>query len=540
MATVTQSKIFGNQGLDSSLNITERSFSRRKHEVARYSIGGFEKSKVKVGDLLDEDILIPESWNTKYQSLNFKHRPITEVAGAPTGHENRFEFRKYNPEVINQKTDSEVGDDPPFATLNKLQAYRKDKQKKFAESSIANWQNEHPYFVEVKPTQETPMKKDCRPKTVKQRNEERANYFRVKNGLNKHTQGINYRNSANYGNSISLKYIEKPIIKTNTQLQTRRLSETRKENAKIKTQKKLEDFDRGIIDKENSYFRMNYQPEVRRTRSNLIQNRTNRENEYNQKHFKLKVLGVNGPDIPSFYKTNKEWWKKRKEYVENPRNKSQAQMLQNNKLGSRNEMIVLADFSINEAPQQSFKEHVVMKKKKDGIADKPNANKNIVKTKSRKKHKSNYLRWSEKQGKIISCKGRYFDNLKGQGSFSTDYKPLYSSFNKNGVFVPPPNSKDSLKEQIEEDIINIKTHGQNTTKVTQRKSMNNSKKERQGKGISSENTLFKIFKSTYLGNNKRTSQYEGSNISSTAKPTASTMERGQKRCMSIRSGAFQF
>lgn len=64
-----------------------------------------------------------------------------------------------------------------------------------------------------------------------------------------------------------------------------------------------------------------------------------------------------------------------------------------------------------------------------------------------KKMKGNSMRWSEKQGKFTQYKGRLFDKIQTAATQKADYEPLYSSFNKKGVFVPPPSSKDALKQQ---------------------------------------------------------------------------------------------
>ena len=132
---------------------------------------------------------------------------MTDIAGIPSGHEDRFEFHNYNSKVIVEKSDSDLGDEPPFATKTKLNAYRKSMKNRLAETQIEDWSNKHPYFVNQPKVSEKPKKSGSRPHTVKQRNEYRVSYFRIKNGLDKHAKGVNVRNSCNYGNSLSLKCI---------------------------------------------------------------------------------------------------------------------------------------------------------------------------------------------------------------------------------------------------------------------------------------------------------------------------------------------
>lgn len=355
--------------------------------------------------------MIPEDWDKGYKSMNFCNKPKGETAGAPSGYNLRFEFYNKKLKEPQENTTSSSKKTRPYTTQNNLRAHRKKVAKVKAESFIEKYNQEHPYFIDQNFVQEKPKRRGNRPQTVKEKRNDKTNYYRVKNGLNKHTTGINLRNSSNYGNSISLKCkhlksdsldVENPKLKTKNQLQMRRLSDSKKPPEGMRKERTLKDFDKRVEEKENSYFRMNYQQGKRKTRSKMVQQRTIRENEYNKNNFKQKIQGVNGPNIPSFYKTDKMWWKKKDRYIQNPKNISQGKVLQDNKLCSRNDMILLADFSTNEAPQQPFKEHLVMKNKKDQVTEKPNANKNFKKIKNAKRHKGDYIRWSEKQGRILS------------------------------------------------------------------------------------------------------------------------------------------
>jgi hypothetical protein len=64
-----------------------------------------------------------------------------------------------------------------------------------------------------------------------------------------------------------------------------------------------------------------------------------------------------------------------------------------------------------------------------------------------KKEKGNNERWSEKMGYFAQYKGRVFDHTHKMHPQKSDFDPLFSSFSKNGVFVPPPNSKEALIRQ---------------------------------------------------------------------------------------------
>jgi hypothetical protein len=136
----------------------------------------------------------------------------------------------------------------------------------------------------------------------------------------------------------------------------------------------------------------------------MQKNRKDKENEYNHQHFKLKIKGVHGGDIPLFQQTNKEWWKLRDGYNSNPRNTSQIQLHQDNKFWSRNDAILLADFSTEEAPLNAFKQHFKVESKKHNIAAKPTEDKSFKSAKHVKKTKSNSIRWSDKEGRFKNQK----------------------------------------------------------------------------------------------------------------------------------------
>ena len=54
----------------------------------------------------------------------------------------------------------------------------------------------------------------------------------------------------------------------------------------------------------------------------------------------------------------------------------------------------------------------------------------------------------------IENKERIFDNLAEGTTTKADIEPLYSSFTKDGVFIPPPSSKDALQRQRQGDKVN--------------------------------------------------------------------------------------
>ena len=150
-------------------------------------------------------------------------------------------------------------------------------------------------------------------------------------------------------------------------------------------EQKMTDYDQKTNKKEHAYYRLNHQTRNRYTRSQMVDERKKKEDKYNSDHFQLKIKGMHGGDLPSFYKTKKEWWKWQKFYVENPENKSQSLLIQDRKW-ARNDDILLADFNTEEAPKDAFKVHLGNRKKIDKVSEKPNCRK-VTKSKHHSKKK---------------------------------------------------------------------------------------------------------------------------------------------------------
>lgn len=132
----------------------------------------------------------------------------------------------------------------------------------------------------------------------------------------------------------------------------------------------------------------------------MLKERKEKDNKYNAEHFVLDVNGIHPQQIPSFYNSKKEWWKARDGYVENPKHKSQAQMKQDNKLWSRNDQMLLADFTDEEAPKDPFRAYSKQLKSKEKLSEKPNNIKNVKHVRKVKRTRCGSTRWSEKEGKV--------------------------------------------------------------------------------------------------------------------------------------------
>lgn len=333
-----------------------------------------------------------------------------------------------------------------------------------------------------------------------------------------------------------------PKIKTMTELRKSRIQQKADENAVFKGKEKmLKEFDAKIEEKENCIYRKNYVKHKRYTRSKMIKDRNDRENSYNAEHFQMKLTGIHNEEPPKFYKTNKEWWKIRDGYVEQPKNVSHHLLQQENKFWSRNDMVLLADFSTEEAPQQPFKDFKQSQRKKEKITEKPNNYKDFKMTKNVKKSKGDNTRWSAKQGYFTQYEGRLFDKVKQAATSKADYEPLYSSFNKGGVFVPPATSKDALKLQKQEDVKITKTKkvsisGKNSHRLSMMVSEAHNPRESL---VGNEQNMFKRVQSSYGHRNKSTLSKDNREPITDYDSTKVSTQKQSKRCLSIRSGAFR-
>jgi hypothetical protein len=243
----------------------------------------------------------------------------------------------------------------------------------------------------------------------------------------------------------------------------------------------------------------------------MVKNRLEKRNQYNDANFKLK----------------------------NPTNKSHHQVVQDNKLCSRNDLMLLADYSTCEGPSDQLKVFVKSNNKKERYTEKPNHTKRIKVNRNVRNYNSNAMRWSEQEGRV-KYKGRLFDLIKKSVTTIADTEPLYSSFNKGGVFVPPPSSRDALAKQKKVEVKVVKS---SVTVNSRKNSHQMSVIAPQPYNpinslVANDLNMFKRVKTSY-GNHEKHRPRKQSNAMTdhdSSKPSISI--KGQN-CLLIRSGAFR-
>ena len=121
-------------------------------------------------------------------------------------------------------------------------------------------------------------------------------------------------------------------------------------------------------------------------------------------------------------------------------------MQQNNKYWCKNDEILLSDINGKQPPIDPFKSIYFAQSKKNGVCEKA-LTKNYINPGSlpKKKFQKTTARWTENEIKF-KMSGRN-SNISEAPKLPTDYDPLFSSFNKDKVFIPPKSSKDTLSKQ---------------------------------------------------------------------------------------------
>ena len=121
-------------------------------------------------------------------------------------------------------------------------------------------------------------------------------------------------------------------------------------------------------------------------------------------------------------------------------------MKQTNKYWAKDDEVLLADIKEGQAPSDPFKTTYVKKQNKKNDSTEKALTKNYLKNGNAAKkghlHQTNW-RWTEVENRYTSVKGRLFDKMPVAFNSPFDYNPLFSSFTKDKIFVPPMTSKEA-------------------------------------------------------------------------------------------------
>ena len=208
-----------------------------------------------------------------------------------------------------------------------------------------------------------------------------------------------------------------------------------------------------LKEREDAYIRIAYKEEDGKTKHQLEEERRREMLEYNMKTFGKVSIGVHGKELPKFSESqsNKEWWKTRAGYSDQPLYKSHKLLKQDQKFWAKNDEMYLADTKSEMAPidpfktiyQKKIRKQEVIEKVTQAHFNKPNQEQEMLAHHEGPgvKRTHNY-RWTTVENQYARKKKRLFDELPTAQPTRADVMPLFSSFNPKGVFKPPASSKD--------------------------------------------------------------------------------------------------
>lgn len=62
------------------------------------------------------------------------------------------------------------------------------------------------------------------------------------------------------------------------------------------------------------------------------------------------------------------------------------------------------------------------------------------------------------ENQFAKSKNRVFDDLKDAPALTSDFEPMFSSFNPKGVFIPPPTTKENFRKKRKSTTPQITDH----------------------------------------------------------------------------------
>ena len=273
--------------------------------------------------------------------------------------------------------------------------------------------------------------------SMEQIRKEKNRNARIKCGLNPEASDVR-----DIKKHPGLEYIYNPIYKTKKDLNDAYRKENLEESKKLSNIKHKSDVER-LNEREDEIFAKLYSNKEGLTYSKIKNEKRKQINDYNIKTFSKQTIGVHGHELPKFSEseTNKEFWKLKEGYCENPKFKSQCEYLESIKYYKPPGEELLLNEHRDEEPNwiDPFKMvHVLeAKNKKENLITKVN-NINIFKNFDPNNPKpidpSNYkqhiYRWTTLVNQFAPNKfkkGRYFDSIPEEDKYKKNENEQNSS-----------------------------------------------------------------------------------------------------------------
>jgi hypothetical protein len=244
----------------------------------------------------------------------------------------------------------------------------------------------------------------------------------------------------------TLKYVYDPEHKVKEDLKEKSRKENFELSKKILSKKHMDEVER-LNFREDEIFDMGYYDGERKTFNKMKEERRKENVDYNMKIFSRQTIGVHGHELPKFSDSEqyREYWKFKDDWVENPKYRSQVQLLEDHKFYKKQEDLKVKDHTDDVPSEDDFKKvHILQEKKNDiilkvnGLNHYKNFDPNNPEPIDLDNIKRNHIyRWTTLVNQFSNNKfkkGRYFDNLPIFPDTINDDKAMFSSFADDGVF----------------------------------------------------------------------------------------------------------
>ena len=339
---------------------------------------------------------------------------------------------------------------PHCATLSELKKLRKEENIKQINKNLSDYEEKNPSRLlfssnnnNLENNNDINKKKPLY-QSIQQIKDEKLKNARVKCGLE--PQFVDNRDIKNHP---GLEYVYNPHFKTQREIKDSYKKESLEESKKLANIAHKSDIER-LNEREDEIFAKLYLDKEGLTYSKIKDQKRREINEYNIKTFSSQALGVHGHELPKFSEseTNKEFWKLKDGYCENPKFQSQCEYLESIKYYKPPGEELLLNEHRDEDPNwiDPFKRvHVLEAKyKKENLITKlnninifKNFDPNNPKPIDLSQQKRHIYRWTTLVNQFAPNKfkkGRFFDSLPEEGEKLSNAEKNQGDFSSLKVF----------------------------------------------------------------------------------------------------------
>ena len=360
---------------------------------------------------------------------------------------------------------------PHCATLSELKKLRKEENIKQINKNLQDYEDKNPSKLLYSSNNQNDENFENNSNankplysSIQQIKDEKLKNARIKCGLE--PEFVDNRDIKKHP---GLEYVYNPNFKTQKEIKDSYKKESLEESKKLANITHKSDIER-LNEREDEIFAKLYLDKEGLTYSKIKDQKRKEINEYNIKTFSSQALGVHGHELPKFAEseTNKEFWKLKEGYCENPKFQSQVEYLESIKYYKPPGEELLLNEHRDEDPNwiDPFKRvHVLdAKYKKENLIPKVN-NINIFKNFDPNnpkpiefgQKKQHIYRWTTLVNQFAPNKfkkGRFFDSLPKEGEKHGDqdniqppfpaFKGFFSDYMRNNA---QKNKSQSIKQK---------------------------------------------------------------------------------------------